>query len=796
MAAETIGTARVDVVVDTSQFTTAVTAAKRSVSDMSTSAQQAYNVLDAKEKRRVDRLIHQANQIGFTKTQQLAYNAALRTQGPLLDEILRKIATQESAQRRLATASSDAAKRIGTAVGAAVAGATLALAALTRRAIDQADQLDEMSQKLQIGADQLSKWGYAARLSGTDLEGLSKGIGLFSRNLAAAMDADSKQGRLFAALGIEIKDAEGNLRSVESLLPEVADRFKVLDNQTTETALAMEIFGRSGADLLEFLNRGGDGIRALGDELSDLGGVIDNETAAAAADFKDELDRLQTTALGFGTDIAAQLLPALADTTREFRRIATDGDLARNAVSLISGAMQSGVWIIDQYNNAVARTSIAIETVARSAAGARETYANLFSFGLADGSVAGGLRAQRQAFADGQRDLDRLIEGQNAPRKVELIFAGEGAEPAGLFKMSESELALRTQYESLQERVNAMLTDRTGSGGAKGGRKAKALPDFAKEAQRELERMVEIEARARDAFLATAAALEGPVAEANYRYQQELAQLRENARLAGVGADELRVAEERLQAQHERNVLAIEAQLTPAQEVMAGLREEIALLGLSQVEQEKIIALRYAGADATAAQVDEIGRLVDAREQAARVAEHWDEVERSLADSLFDLARNAGDAKEIVVDFFDSIAEQITRMITEDWSEKITALFRGAGSGTGSGGEAGWANALWSLFGGGSAGWGWSRGGYTGDGLTHEPAGIVHRGEYVINAGAVKAMGRPALERINAGQQVPAGTGGVNVSQAFYVQGKMTKQTSSQAAREMGRELRHSMRLS
>ena len=46
-----IGTARIDVTVDTSQFDSAVSAAKRAVSDMSTSAQQQYQQLAGAEKR-------------------------------------------------------------------------------------------------------------------------------------------------------------------------------------------------------------------------------------------------------------------------------------------------------------------------------------------------------------------------------------------------------------------------------------------------------------------------------------------------------------------------------------------------------------------------------------------------------------------------------------------------------------------------------------------------------------------------------------------------------------------------
>jgi phage-related minor tail protein len=40
-------------------------------------------------------------------------------------------------------------------------------------------------------------------------------------------------------------------------------------------------------------------------------------------------------------------------------------------------------------------------------------------------------------------------------------------------------------------------------------------------------------------------------------------------------------------------------------------------------------------------------------------------------------------------------------------------------------------------------------GGYTGDGGKYEPAGVVHRGEFVVNAAATRAIGVGALNSLN-----------------------------------------------
>ncbi len=50
---------------------------------------------------------------------------------------------------------------------------------------------------------------------------------------------------------------------------------------------------------------------------------------------------------------------------------------------------------------------------------------------------------------------------------------------------------------------------------------------------------------------------------------------------------------------------------------------------------------------------------------------------------------------------------------------------------------------------------GFSAGGYTGDGGKYEPAGVVHRGEYVLPSEVVTRVGRPSLDALRFGRAMP-----------------------------------------
>lgn len=87
------------------------------------------------------------------------------------------------------------------------------------------------------------------------------------------------------------------------------------------------------------------------------------------------------------------------------------------------------------------------------------------------------------------------------------------------------------------------------------------------------------------------------------------------------------------------------------------------------------------------------------------------------------------------------IADVLINKLSESF---ISSLFGGGGSGGALGGAAGFG----SLFAGIGKLFGFSEGGYTGDGGKYDPAGIVHRGEFVVPADVVRRVGVKNLERL------------------------------------------------
>lgn len=102
MEGQTIATARIDITANAEGVEAATAKAKASITSMSTDAQAQYQRLSGAEKRRVEALVRQADTVGMTRAQQIAYNATLKTGGPILDEITRKLNASEASARKSA----------------------------------------------------------------------------------------------------------------------------------------------------------------------------------------------------------------------------------------------------------------------------------------------------------------------------------------------------------------------------------------------------------------------------------------------------------------------------------------------------------------------------------------------------------------------------------------------------------------------------------------------------------------------------------------------------------------------
>lgn len=190
-------------------------------------------------------------------------------------------------------------------IGAAVSVVGTGIALAVRSQIKAADNLTKLAQSIGVNVEALSQLQYAADLSGVSLDQLRTSLTILSRNLVDQADK-------FETVGVATRNAAGEMRPTVDVLHDLADVFASMPDGAEKTALAVELLGRSGAEMIPLFNGGSAALRGLMQEADRLGLTLDHETGRAAERFNDALSKLQAAATGLARQIASALAPAMA----------------------------------------------------------------------------------------------------------------------------------------------------------------------------------------------------------------------------------------------------------------------------------------------------------------------------------------------------------------------------------------------------------------------------------------------------------------------------------------------------
>lgn len=226
------------------------------------------------------------------------------------------------------------------AVTAAAAGG--AVFGLVKFTADAGDHAFKMAQKVGIGVEALQELAFAAKLSDVSAEELQQSLTILSRKTVDASRGSAEALRPFTQLGVRLKDAGGKIKSTDQLLVEFADKFKGLPDGTRKTALAVDLFGRSGANLIPLLNQGSKEIANLRKEAQELGIVFSEDQARASEEFNDNLTRLFAAFTGIRNIVGNELIPIFNDVVVEIKNLV----LANKALIAVNVKQVAEVLIV------------------------------------------------------------------------------------------------------------------------------------------------------------------------------------------------------------------------------------------------------------------------------------------------------------------------------------------------------------------------------------------------------------------------------------------------------------------
>lgn len=297
-------------------------------------------------------------------------NSALKNQGEtmqglgsVVDDLGQKFGIRLPDQLKTAldgmgsfSAGTVAAMGAAAAAVAALAEGIKKLHEITLESAAEVDQILAQSEISSVPAELLQQWNYAAEFIDVSAESITGSMTKITRAMNDAKDGSGASAEAFAALGVSITDADGQLRSAQDVFMDVIDALGEVENQTERDALTMALMGKSAQDLNPLINAGSEALREYGEEAKEIGYVLDESQLQKLAEVDDSYQKLQRTIEAARKQLAADFAPAskaamdlFSDVVQKAGKFLDDSGLIENlaaAVQSVLGLIEAGTDLV------------------------------------------------------------------------------------------------------------------------------------------------------------------------------------------------------------------------------------------------------------------------------------------------------------------------------------------------------------------------------------------------------------------------------------------------------------------
>lgn len=324
------------------------------------------------------------------------------------------------------------------ALAGSLAAATRAMFDFGQEIADLRNDITDASTRSGIAADTLQGLRLAAEGAGLSFGSLFGGLDQLGRRMVLAAEGGNATAEAFAALGVDVVDSAGELRSVDSVFRETVNKLNSMENGAQKTALALDVFGRSGGKILQALS--GSELADFVALASEFGVNVGPKAAESAGKWQRASEELSTVLKGLkgrlfdaigssdllddfseGAILAfAAIEGAIEGFSEGFenafaRMVAPFESLISSLSSLIEGLEKLGEG---DFTGSLKSLENALDAVVRAAKETPEAVASVLTAGVVEAGFTAGFRGAERASTQGMADVNRLRELRSRSRSA------------------------------------------------------------------------------------------------------------------------------------------------------------------------------------------------------------------------------------------------------------------------------------------------------------------------------------------------------------------------------------------
>ena len=441
--AEVIGRGVIEVSADASKMNAAINEARKSIASLGAASNNASQSSARSIDRYVQSLQTQNATLGKSARETALYKLALRGAS---DEQL-KAANTSLKLTEAFNKGDEAGRKIRTgliAIGTAAAVGLIAAAVAFDQLVKKAGNFQDIAEKTGDTAENMASLAIAAGIAGASMDQVSSISQKLSKGLAGVDDDSKSTGAAIAALGLNLSDFK-KLKPADQL-EAVGKAMNGFEDSSSKTAIAMALFGKSGAELLPFL-------KALGEE----GGrqvILSNEQIALADQYADAQGKLRAEMSLHAQAIATQFIPAYNDLEGAFLDLIKDVAGIKDGVKGLGNSKD----IQDFADNAVKALAFVVD--------AADGVARVFEItGKTIGAVLAALTTKK--FSDSKailselgKDVDSILQRATLGEKLADRIAARTTQPqiaAEVAKKPDPKFTGATKKDSDDKKADAIL---------------------------------------------------------------------------------------------------------------------------------------------------------------------------------------------------------------------------------------------------------------------------------------------------------------------------------------------------